>query len=121
MSGDPMWISVTEMMLKGPEEITTRLSGIADIQAAELVRYVNRAQRLYSIRDIELHDENISGEDKTVDVVVDIFNPVNSGRTRRAALHYRPLGRGRIQFYHRLVSPVCERSSDRGGAFRSDA
>ncbi len=82
MSGDPMWISVTEMMLKGPEEITTRLSGIADIQAAELVRYVNRAQRLYSIRDIELHDENISGEDKTVDVVVDIFNRVNSGGTK---------------------------------------
>lgn len=82
MSGDPMWISVTDLMMQGPEEITTKLSDVADMHATDLVRYINRAQRLFSVRDIEFHDENISGEDKTVDVVVDIFNRVNSGGTK---------------------------------------
>ena len=82
MRDDPLWISVTELMLEGPEEITTRLSQIDGIEATDLVRFVNRAQRLYGIRDIDLHDENISGEDMTVDVVVDIFNRVNSGGTK---------------------------------------
>lgn len=82
MADDPLWISVTDLMIHGPEEITSRLSQIEGIEPIDLVRFVNRAQKLYGIRDIELHDENISGDDKTVDVVVDIFNRVNSGGTK---------------------------------------
>ena len=36
----------------------------------------------HGIRDIDLHDENLSGDDMTVEVVVDIFNRVNSGGTK---------------------------------------
>ncbi len=79
MSGDPMWISVTKLMQEGPEQV---MSGLADLDAPLLFTYVNRLQRLHSIRDVELHDENISGADMTVDVVVDIFNRVNSGGTK---------------------------------------
>lgn len=82
MAGDPMWISVTELMLEGPEKITTRLSKLDGIDPAGLGQHIFRLQRLHGIRDIEFHDENISGEDKTVDVVVDIFNRVNSGGTK---------------------------------------
>lgn len=38
--------------------------------------------RLYSIREIELHDEIVTGEDKTLDVVVELFNKVNTGGTK---------------------------------------
>jgi hypothetical protein len=34
------------------------------------------------IRDIDLHIEEITGGDMTLDVVVDIFNKVNSGGTK---------------------------------------
>jgi hypothetical protein len=34
------------------------------------------------ILDIELHTEEITGQDKTIDVVVDIFNRVKSGGTK---------------------------------------
>ena len=32
--------------------------------------------------DIDLHIEEVTGQDKTLDVVVDIFNQVNSGGTK---------------------------------------
>jgi hypothetical protein len=35
-----------------------------------------------NIKDTDLHIEEVTGEDKTVDVVVDIFNAVNSGGTK---------------------------------------
>jgi hypothetical protein len=82
MAGDPFWISVTDLMLRGPEDITASLSDVDGMDAKKLVLFVNRVQRLHGIRDIELHDENISGDEMTVDVVVDIFNRVNSGGTK---------------------------------------
>jgi ribosomal 50S subunit-associated protein YjgA (DUF615 family) len=44
--------------------------------------YVARLSRLLSVSDIELHVEEVTGADKTLDVVVDIFNRVNSGGTK---------------------------------------
>lgn len=82
MAGDPLWISVTDLMLQGPEEITEVLSEIGGLSNRQFGLYVNRLQRLHGIREIGLHDENISGEQMTVDVVVDIFNRVNSGGTK---------------------------------------
>lgn len=82
MSGDPLWISVTDLMLQGPEDLTDLLSEIEGLSNKQFGQYVNRLQRLHGIRDIDLHDENISGDHMTVDVVVDIFNRVNSGGTK---------------------------------------
>ena len=44
--------------------------------------YVARLGRLLGVTEIELHVEEVSGIDKTLDVVVDIFNRVNSGGTK---------------------------------------
>ena len=44
--------------------------------------YVGRLSRLLSITDIDLHIEEVTGADKSLDVVVDIFNRVNSGGTK---------------------------------------
>jgi hypothetical protein len=43
--------------------------------------YVGRLSQLLGILDIELHTDEVTGQDKTIDVV-DIFNRVNSGGTK---------------------------------------
>lgn len=84
MQDDPLWIDVTELMCKGTTglgEYVTRLSA----QPALLPKvgdYVARLSRLLGIADIELHVEEVTGADKTLDIVVDIFNRVNSGGTK---------------------------------------
>jgi len=44
--------------------------------------YINRLNAISSIAEVDLHIEEVVGPDKTLDVVVDIFNRVNSGGTK---------------------------------------
>jgi hypothetical protein len=81
MAGDARWISVTELLQKGLGEFIQRISQTPEL-AADISTYINRLNALTSIRDIDLHIEEVTGEDKTVDVVVEIFNKVNSGGTK---------------------------------------
>ncbi len=84
MQGDPLWIDVTELMKKGTAglgEFVTRLSTQPAL-AAKVGEYVARLSWLLSVTDIDLHVEEVTGADKTLDVVVDIFNQVNSGGTK---------------------------------------
>ncbi|MBV5327149.1 MAG: DUF262 domain-containing protein, partial [Chlorobium sp.] len=84
MQGDPLWIDVTELMQKGTAglgEFVTRLTAQPDL-VAKVGDYVGRLSRLLSVTDIDLHVEEVTGNDKTLDVVVDIFNRVNSGGTK---------------------------------------
>ena len=84
MQDDPLWIDVTELMKKGTAglgEFVTRLSAQPALRA-KVGDYVGRLSRLLGITDIELHVEEVTGADKTLDVVVDIFNRVNSGGTK---------------------------------------
>ena len=81
MRDDPLWIEVTPVLRDGPDAAVERLSP----QFAGDPRFgaiVSRIHRLYGIREIDLHTEEVSGQDKTIDVVVDIFNRVNSGGTK---------------------------------------
>ncbi|RME81582.1 MAG: DUF262 domain-containing protein [Caldilineae bacterium] len=84
MKDDPLWIDVTELMQQGSAGLggfIARLS--ADPALTQKVgEYAGRLSQLLGITDIDLHIEEITGEDKTLDVVVDIFNRVNSGGTK---------------------------------------
>jgi hypothetical protein len=84
MKDDPLWIDVTELMQKGTNgmgEFVTRLS--ADpATAAKVGGHVARLSRLLGVTEIDLHIEEVTGADKSLDVVVDIFNRVNSGGTK---------------------------------------
>jgi hypothetical protein len=81
MAGKPMWLDVTRLMHPdGLGEVLAPLAGPG--VTANLQTYISRLTRLTNIKDIELHIEQVVGEDKTVDVVVDIFNRVNSGGTK---------------------------------------
>src|SRR5215470_9959542 len=84
MQGDPQWIDVTELMQRGNAglgEFVARLSQQSAL-APHLGDYVGRLSQLLGILDIDLHIEEVTGADKSLDVVVDIFNQVNSAGTK---------------------------------------
>jgi hypothetical protein len=81
MRDDPLWVDVCEMFARGPGHIITNL--VADAKDdPRLTDWIERISRITEIKNRDLHVEQVSGQDKTVDVVVDIFNRVNSRGTK---------------------------------------
>ena len=80
MSQDQCWISVTDLMQKGVGDFFQTIYTSPDL-APKASDYTARLNRVANIKDVELYVEDVTGEDKTVDVVVDIFNRVNSAGT----------------------------------------
>lgn len=80
MQGLRNWISVTDLMKKGVG------SYIASTQDAETRNYlidnIERLNAIDRIKSTDLYIQKVVGEDKTIDVVVEIFNNVNSGGTK---------------------------------------
>ena len=75
------WVSVTKLMLEGTGEFNRLIYRHPELEPnAEI--YTERLNRVASIKGIDLHTEVVSGEDKSVDTVVEIFNRVNSGGTK---------------------------------------
>ena len=81
MRDNPLWISVTEIMQKGPGHFIGPLYRNAELEG-RADTYAERLNAIGQIKQTELHIEEVTGDDKTVDVVVDIFNKVNSGGTK---------------------------------------
>lgn len=81
MKDDPFWIDVSDLMKNGLDKYITLVSQQPNLQRS-VGEYVQRLNGLISIRDIDLHIEEVTGEEKTVDIVVEIFNRVNSGGTK---------------------------------------
>lgn len=84
MQDDPLWINVTDLMQKGNSGVGgfyKNIAGNPDLTARSDV-YIGRISQLLGITEIDLHVEEVTGADKTLDVVVDIFNQVNSGGTK---------------------------------------
>ena len=81
MRDDPRWIDVTSLFMRGLEHHIGTLNSHPDTQP-RIVTYMERLARLRGVLERDFHEEKITGEDKTVNVVVDIFNRVNSGGTK---------------------------------------
>lgn len=77
MEGNPHWIQLTDLFQGGLAPYVTRFVDQPD----KFATYVDRLNRIVQIKEREFLDEKITGVDKTIDVVVDIFNRVNSGGT----------------------------------------
>lgn len=84
MKDDPLWIDVTDLMSNGHEGHERLVEGLAEDPriGTKAVKFSSRISRILGILDIELHTEEVTGNEKTLDVVVDIFNRVNSGGTK---------------------------------------
>ncbi|QOS59675.1 GmrSD restriction endonuclease domain-containing protein [Thermobifida fusca] len=78
MASDPRWVNVTELFQQGPAFHVAQFSDTPKL----LNKYLDRLNRLHQITEREFYDEKITGADKDVDEVVDIFNRVNSGGTK---------------------------------------
>ena len=77
---DPRSVDVTSLYTRGLE------SHLAALQAdprtkPRIVSHVERLAQLRQVPERDFHEGKITGEDKSIDVVVDIFNLVNSGGT----------------------------------------
>ncbi|MET8349015.1 DUF262 domain-containing protein [Micromonospora sp. NPDC005206] len=81
MRDDPTWVDVTELFVDGIEPQIGNLTAHPDTMP-HFATYMGRLIRLRNILEREFHQEKITGADKGVDVVVDIFNRVNSGGTK---------------------------------------
>lgn len=82
MADNPSWISVTELMKKGVGKFFTEAIQKHPEQTTFWTNHMNVLNKLDQIQKTDLHIQTVSGEDKTLDVVVDIFNNVNSGGTK---------------------------------------
>jgi Protein of unknown function DUF262 len=78
MRDDDRWVDVTSLFTDGLEPHIARFLNRPQAVAAS---YLTRLNRLHDVLQRDFHEEKITGRDKTVDVVVDIFNRVNSGGT----------------------------------------
>lgn len=81
MKDNALWINVTELMQHGVGLFITRLMQSSAFDHSKINSYINRLTAIENIKQIELHVEEVAGEDKNIDIVVDIFNRVNSGGT----------------------------------------
>ncbi|HEY3378864.1 MAG TPA: DUF262 domain-containing protein, partial [Armatimonadota bacterium] len=81
MKDNPLWINVTELMKADVGMSILRLMQLPDL-APKITTYIERLNNIARIKEIDLHIEEVTGDDKTVDVVVEIFNKVNSGGTK---------------------------------------
>lgn len=82
MKGNPVWIDVSALMVQGVESYLNAHPEISDLGPNELVKVMARMTKLVEIQNREVHIEEVSGADKSIDIVVDIFNRVNSGGTK---------------------------------------
>jgi len=81
MRDNGVWIDVTRLMQEGVGSIIQPfMTNSAYAEKSKL--YLDRVNAVCQIPKRDLHVEEVTGEDKTVDVVVEIFNRVNSGGTK---------------------------------------
>jgi len=81
MKDDPLWIDVTAAMRpNGDETVMKALDGV-EIPLSPMV-LATRVGRLRGILEVDLLVEEVTGDEMTTDVVVEIFNRVNSGGTK---------------------------------------
>lgn len=79
MAGDPTWVNVTELFSTG---LRKYMRAFPDVDDDTVDLYIDRLNRITQIANRVFNSEKITGADKTVDEVVDIFNKVNSGGTK---------------------------------------
>ena len=81
MRDDPLWVSVTSLFQPDMRKVVKKVVGY-DKDFDLGLEYQQRLLKLHSIGEGELHIDEIAGEGRTVDEVVEIFNRVNSGGTK---------------------------------------
>ena len=84
MRDDPLWIDVTDLAQRGPEGLGYYYARLLEDPelAPSVAKYAGRLSMLLGITEIDLHVEEETDPKKPLDVIVDIFNRLNSGGTK---------------------------------------
>jgi len=81
MKGDPTWVDVTKLFQE--DGLRPFIDEFSEPQYKDrFSEYLKRLSQLSNVLTREFHLEKIVGKEKTTDIVVDIFNRVNSGGTK---------------------------------------
>jgi uncharacterized protein with ParB-like and HNH nuclease domain len=81
MRDDPRWIDVTALMSDTEGRFMEHVFQHDALHENNRL-YMKRLNIIDNIKERDLHIETVTGEDKTIDIVVEIFNEVNSGGTK---------------------------------------
>ena len=81
MENNPAWIGVHEFLREGLTALLERIDELADDRRTIIQQNLARLSRLDAIRNYTYTVDQVSGDDFSVDQVVDIFNRVNSEGT----------------------------------------
>ena len=79
MKDDSLWIDVSELYT-GNSTIGSIVDELQS-ETSDITKYVNRLSRLQRIKELELHIDEVKGEDKTEEIVSEIFQIVNQSGT----------------------------------------
>ena len=82
MKDSPNWVNVTELMQLGVGNYIQKAMKKDTDKYGFLLQQFDKLNRIDNIKKVNLHIQQVAGEDKTIDVVVEIFNNVNSGGTK---------------------------------------
>ncbi|MFD0337619.1 DUF262 domain-containing protein [Streptomyces sp. NPDC127117] len=82
MKGNPHWVDVSALFQDGLAGQLLAVTQLAGQDAVLQGTFIERLNRITQIKDRAVHVDEVTGADKTIDVVVDIFNRVNSGGTK---------------------------------------
>lgn len=82
MKDNPEWISVTELMQKGVGIYLQDATNDSPERGQYLMTELSKLTKIDNIKKVDLHIQQVAGDNFTIDVVVDIFNNVNSGGTK---------------------------------------
>lgn len=78
MKDNPLWVDVSKVMA----ELGPFIAALAPLGADKLPTYLSRLAQVANIKQRDVHIDEVTGQDKSLDIVVDIFNRVNSGGTK---------------------------------------
>jgi hypothetical protein len=84
MQEDPLWVDLTKILKKsyaGMQEYIDMMNTQPGL-ISKIGIFSSRLSKILGIVDVDLYVEEITGDDKKIEVVVDIFNRVNSGGTK---------------------------------------
>ena len=76
------WISVTELMEKGVGNYLEDAMKKDPERGKYLMAHMSQLVKIDNIKNVDIHIQQVAGEQFNIDVVVDIFNNVNSGGTK---------------------------------------
>lgn len=81
MEKNPAWIGVHDFLRQGLDSLLEKLDSLPDEEREMFQKNLSRLSRLNRIREYTYTVDQLSGDEYTVDQVVDIFNRVNKAGT----------------------------------------